>query len=231
MKLKISNDLPRFSAFLYSQAARAIARSYNAYQPVAINGVCLSKGERVHSERWAVIEQVIRETESRTVLDLGCAEGYFVERAASQCGCFALGVDADMRRLSLAQASVVLNHVHGAGYMYADLTPEFIGALPSYDTIIFMSVLHHIMYEHGITCATDYMRRLRTKASKGIIFEMGQSDEVENAWARLLPDMGSKPHDWIADFLRSAGFSKVTQLCASDAYRGSQRRAVFHLVP
>jgi cyclopropane fatty-acyl-phospholipid synthase-like methyltransferase len=231
MKIKIGQELNGASGFLYHLALRRIARSYNPYQPVSINGKPICPGERKHSDRFAVIRKIIESTETKTVLDLGCAEGYFVEQAAAQCGCIALGIDADVRRLSLAQASVTLNRVQGAGYIYGELTPEFIRMLPPFDAVFFMSILHHIMYERGVAYALEYMKEIRTRASKFLIFDMGQSDETENAWASLLPDMGSNPHLWVQQFLESAGFSKVEKLADSDSYQGPTKRALFRLTP
>jgi cyclopropane fatty-acyl-phospholipid synthase-like methyltransferase len=231
MKINIAEELNGVSGFLYERAIRRIARSYDPYQPLVIKGRQICSGERKHSDRFATIRSIIGSTGAKTVLDLGCAEGYFVEQAAAQCGCFALGVEADVRRLSLAQASVTLNRVQGAGFMYGDLTPDFIRTLPQFDAILFMSVLHHMMYERGLDYALEYMKGLRAKASKFVIFDMGQSNETENEWARLLPDMGANPHLWIQKFLQSAGFSKVEKLADSDAYQGAVKRALFCLTP
>ena len=231
MKIKIGTELDSVPGFLYGFAVRRIARSYQPYQPVVINGTKICEGERRHSDRFATIRQVIQSADAKTLLDLGCAEGYFVQQAASQCGCIALGIDADVRRLSLAQASATINRVNGAGFMYGELTPEFVGKLPPFDAIIFMSVLHHIMYERGIDYARDYMKGLHAITRKFLIFDMGQSNETENQWAALLPDMGSDPHAWVADFLRSAGFSGVEKLVETDAYQGATKRALFCLKP
>lgn len=231
MKINIAEELDRVPGFLYGQTIRRIAGSYHPYQPVVIKGVQLSAGERTHSDRWTVIQQSIEAAGAKTLLDLGCAEGYFVEQAASQCGCMALGIEGDVRRLSLAQASAMLNRVKGAGFVYAEMTSEFIDKLPVFDAVLFMSVLHHIMYERGVDFARNYMRTLRTKVAKFMIFDTGQSNETENEWAKLLPDMGAEPHAWVAEFLRSAGFSGIEKLSDTDAYRGSTRRALFRLTP
>lgn len=231
MKIKIGQEINGVPGLLYELALRRIARSYSPYQPVSIKGKPICPGERKHSDRFAVIRNVIESTGAKTVLDLGCAEGYFVAQAAAQCGCIALGIDADVRRLSLAQASVTLNRVKGAGFMYGELTPEFVQRLPMFDAVFFMSILHHIMYERGVEYALEYMKGLRAKASKFLIFDMGQSDETENTWASLLPDMGSNPHFWVKQFLESAGFSKVEKLTESDSYQGFAKRALFCLTP
>lgn len=114
---------------------------------------CIGEGERACIDHWVTIAANLRATGAKTLLDLGCTEGYFVQQAA-KCGYLAVGVDADVLRLSLAQASATLNRVQGAGFIYVQLTPEFIDTLPTYYAVLFLSVLHHIMYERGV----DYAR-------------------------------------------------------------------------
>ena len=230
MKIRISSDLNGIPGSLYKYAVRRLARSYSPYHPVDILGERFGEGERACIDRWATIAVQLGAAGARTLLDLGCAEGFFVHQAA-RSGYLALGVDADVLRLSLAQASATLNKVQGAGFMYAELTPEFIDTLPPYDAVLFLSVLHHIMYERGVDYARDYMSRLKAKVGKFMIFDMAQSNETRHAWAKLLPDMGSDPHAWIAEFLRSAGYRAVEKIGETDAYQGPVRRALFRLVP
>jgi len=58
-----------------------------------------------------------------------------------------MGVDSDVLRLSLARASAMPNGFRGAGFIHADMRPEFIDTLHTYDAALFLSVLHHIMYD------------------------------------------------------------------------------------
>jgi O-antigen chain-terminating methyltransferase len=230
MKISIAPTLKTVPRFLYLNALRSIARSYEPYHPVQIDGRELCAGERMCVDRWSTIHRVLKEHGAQTLLDLGTAEGYFVQQAALN-GYFVVGVDADVRRLTLAQASITLNRVSGAGFMFAELSPEFIARIPKFDAVLFLSVLHHIMYEHGVDYAREYMSVLRSKIDRVLIFDMGQSNETENAWATLLPDMGQHPHTWIADFLRSAGYSSAEKLQDTDAYQGSVKRALFKVFP
>ncbi|WP_433971495.1 hypothetical protein [Tunturiibacter lichenicola] len=134
-----------------------------------------------------------------------------------------------MRRLSLAHASVLLNGVKGAGFIYADISPDLMSRLPVSDLVLFQSVLHHIMYNRGVDYARDIMAALRLKVGKVLIFDMGQSDETNNTWAKSLPDMGPTPHAWIEEFLRSAGYTSVEKVGDTDSYRSATKRALFRL--
>jgi len=229
--LNIGETFGPVSGFVYRRAMHSISASFDPYHPVRIGETQISEGERSCADRWAIIEGEISASKAVTMLDVGCAEGFFVEKAASVCGCFALGVDGDVRRLSLAHASILLNGVKGAGFMYADITPELISRLPVSDLVLFQSVLHHIMYNQGVDYAREIMTALRSKVGKILVFDMGQSDESNNSWAKSLPDMGATPHVWIEEFLRSAGYGSVEKLGDTDSYRSATKRALFRLTP
>lgn len=227
--LPIGETFGPVAGFVYRRAVHSISGSFDPYHPVRIGDTQISEGERSCADRWAIIEGEIRAANAVTMLDIGCAEGFFVEKAASVCGCLSLGVDGDVRRLSLAHASVLLNRVKGAGFIYADISPDLISRLPLSDLVLFQSVLHHIMYSQGIDYAREIMAALRTKVGKALIFDMGQSDETNNTWATSLPDMGPEPHLWIEEFLRSAGYTSVRKLGDTDSYRSATKRALFRL--
>jgi len=227
--LKIGEGFRPLSGLIYRRALRSIASSFSPYHPVTIGEVRLSKGERSCSDRWEIIEREIVSSKAATMLDLGCAEGYFVQQAALLCDCVALGVDGDIRRLTLAQGSILLNRVKNAGFLYADISPDLMTRLPKSDLVLFQSVLHHILYNKGIDYARDVMVCLRSIVGKVLIFDMGQSNETNNTWASSLPDMGPTPHLWIEEFLCSAGYTSVEKLGDTDSYRSATKRALFRL--
>ena len=225
--------------FTFSPAVRAIqrcvlgllTRAYQPYQPVSLAGGRSRSGERLSGDRWELIRPVLMRHRIDTLLDLGCAEGFFVRQAAASAGCFALGIDADIRRLTVAQTASVLDETHNAGFMLARITPDFVDRLPEFDAVLFLSVLHHVMAEHGEAHARDLMQRIRRKTKRLLIFDMGQSDETAQAWSKQLPAMGAVPHLWIAEFLRSAGYATVEPLGAAEGYQDGGRRTVFLLRP
>ena len=226
MHLLLDREFSGLVHFLHKTVIRRLIKQIEPYHPISIDGELVSKGERGCSDRWAVIDEVVSECPT-TLLDLGCAEGYFVQRAAREYECFVLGVDADVRRLTVAQDVNILNKNERAGFMYAHITSEFLTKLPTFDTVIFLSVLHHVIYEHGVDYAREFMKLLRRKTAKSLIFDMGQSNETAMQWASLLPDMGTNPHEWIAEFIRTCGFSEVIKAGETDAYQSNVRRAVF----
>ena len=226
MKIKKIKFIPNILFKLYS---RQLIKSFPPYQPIFLNGKIKAGEGRNCFDRWQMIKKEILDFNVKSVVDLGCAEGFYVIQASRELGCFSLGIDADTRRLSVAHNQIISEEIMPAGFMlgYADL--EIIEKLPKFDMIILMSVLHHIMYSRGKEYCREFVSRLRTKMEKIMIFEMGQSNEVKNEWAKKLPDMGNDPSKWIADFLISCGFSKVVKIGETDSYKKDKNRTIFRL--
>ena len=226
MKLLLDREFRGLTHRLHRFVIRRLIKQLEPYHPISMEGKLMAAGERQCSDRWTVISKVLSEG-PETVLDLGCAEGYFVSRIAREYGCFTVGVDADVRRLTVAQELNVINKNDRAGFMYANISPEFLRKLPPFDVVIFLAVLHHVMYEHGVDYARECMKCIREKTRNALVFETGQSNETSMYWARVLPDMGPNPHDWITEFLTSCGFSEVAEVGKTDAYQSNFRRGMF----
>ena len=205
-------------------------RAYENYQPV-VGNASAPPGTRECEARWKIIQQVLRENDCNSLVDLGCSEGYYVLQA-SQLGLgFCLGVDFDLRRIFTCQSQVVLNDVPRAAFLVSEVTPELLESLPEIDSVIFLSVLHHIMYQKGPDHCRELLQRLSKRVKKVMLFEMGQSDEHLESWAKDMPDMGDDPHKWIAEFLQSAGFGEVRKIGTTPSYLKEIERALFAVFP
>jgi len=229
-RLRLDFEFPAHWRALHRFTMRRLAQSFLPYQPVRIGTHQLASGARTCSDRWALIERVLNRTGATSLLDLGCAEGYFVQQAASR-GCIAVGIDADVRRLTIAQNTSLLNRIEGAGFVYSHITTETIEKMPSFDVVLCLSVLHHVMYEHGVDHAKKLMKAILKRTRMGLIFDMGQSNEVTHNWSSLLPTMLPSPETWIAQFLREVGFSQIETLGQTDAYKSTVHRVVFFCLP
>jgi cyclopropane fatty-acyl-phospholipid synthase-like methyltransferase len=205
-------------------------RSYETYQPV-IGNKGTTEGTRECGTRWQAIDSLLTEHDCHSLVDLGCSEGYYVLQAARRGLEVCVGVDFDLRRMWTCQSQVVLNDLHHASFLMSEVTPELVTALPRFDAVIFLSVLHHIMYEKSPEYAREIITGLAKKTNKVMIFEMGQSDEHLESWAKKIPDMGSDPHAWIAEYLRSAGFSHVEKIGEASSYMQEVNRAMFKAIP
>ena len=201
-------------------------RSYEVYQPV-LRGDQQVAGARESDTRWAAIREVLDATQSRSLVDLGCCEGYYVIQAASHGLPVCLGIDFDQRRIMTCVSQVVLHDLQHAGFLMASVDHDLVRSLPAFDSVVFLSVLHHMMYQHGVDYCRELMKLVAEKTQKVCIFEMGQSDEHEESWAKDMPDMGPDPHKWIADFLADVGFSRVEKIGEASSFLGETQRALF----
>lgn len=205
-------------------------RSYETYQPVVTRGR-ETEGARECVVRWEAVRRAVDEWQCRSLIDLGCSEGYYVLQAARHGLRFCVGVDFDLRRIWTGQSQVVLEDVPGAAFLVADIEPSLIEAIPTFDAVVFLSVLHHLMAARGYEAARAILQAVSRRTGKVLIFEMGQSDERSEAWAERLPDMGSAPHDWIAAFLTSCGFATVRKVAEAPSYGREVNRAVWVCEP
>ncbi len=214
----------------YGLLQRLHLHSYENYQPVAGSGR-VAPGTRDCEVRWEAIRTVLDQHHCRSLVDLGCSEGYYVLQAARHGLPFCVGVDFDLRRTFTSTSQVVLGDLAHAAFMISEVNLELLEALPRFDAAIFLSVLHHIMYQRGPDHCRRLLSALARRLDKVLIFEMGQSDEHMESWADKLPDMGANPHHWIADFLRSSGFSEVEKIAEAPSYKREVQRALFKAVP
>jgi len=223
--------LKKIPYYLRKFNAKILLKSYPNYQPIFQNGKLIEGGDRKCIDRWVLIKKEIENYNIKSVLDLGSAEGFYVLQSAKECGCFSVGVDADIRRFSIALDQLSLEKIEPAGFIFGVIDEGMIQNIPNFDMIIFLSVMHHMMYSKGEDYCRNFMKELRKKVNTVMIFEMGQSNELKNKWAKLLPDMGENPHEWIEKFLFSCGFSEVIKIGESDSYFKDKNRALYKVFP
>lgn len=231
MKLRTERQFSNIIKMAERYLLRWQIRSYEPYHPLFVQSEQWAEGERACSDRWVTILPYLKKLSPSSLLDLGCAEGYFVQQAASTLHCLSLGVDADIRRLTVARALTTLNETVGASFVQSDIDLAFLEKLPRFDVVIFLSVLHHVMYEHGENYARTLMTSIHGLTGKCLVFDMGQSTETSHAWSKLLPNMLPDAATWITNFLKSAGFTTIEIAGDTDAYKSDERRHLFIAVP
>jgi cyclopropane fatty-acyl-phospholipid synthase-like methyltransferase len=205
-------------------------RSYEIYQPV-LAGSGYTGGVRECEVRWNAIAPVLAASGAKSLVDLGCSEGYYVLRAARAGIPFSLGVDFDQRRMFTCTSQFVLQDLSHAGFLMAPVDEGLLESMPKFDAVIFLSVIHHMMYQHGMEYAQRILRLVASKTGKVCFFEMGQSDEHKESWAKQMPDMGADPHEWVRRFALENGFSRADKLSQASSFAGETSRALFALYP
>lgn len=227
MRLTLERQFPGFWNRAQKFVVRQLVKTYEPYHPVFLGEERIAEGQRACIDRWSMIREKVEPLAPKSVLDLGCAEGYFVQQAAKSFDCIAVGVDADIRRLTIARAAISLSNLDGAAFFGGTIDEKLLKKLPPFEIVIFLSVLHHVMYEHGIDYSRTLLSAIRARTLKCLVFDMGQSNETSHEWSSLLPPMQPDPESWIKDLLLSAGFSSVEAVGQTDAYKSSANRILF----
>lgn len=177
-----------------SDFGRAPKRIRELYATDGIDGVVrgvrdflpLSRGTdyaatRVDNEsRWEFIEPYI--TDAETLMDIGCAEGYFTRRAADS-GLWAMGIEADVSRVARAGEYNTTN----VAWVTHTVTPTSLQHLPDMDVILLLTVHHHWEQQYGLNTAEQMFITLLEKCDRLIYEPPGDRPLVKSAAQTLDP--------------------------------------------
>lgn len=181
------------------------------YEPLQIAGRVI-ESKRDWKQRWNMIRRELESYQASSVMDIGCAEGWFLRRAAEDLGCFALGVEMDNTRIIPSEVARLHDGVERCAILKAQVSSHDLVKLPHCDVVLCLSVVHHIMYSEGVEAASEFVAALSTRANKAIIFEMGTSEEADAWWGDRMPAMPEGQHQFIRSFLESSGLINIRQL-------------------
>lgn len=212
------------------RVAFSVLRPRKLYEPVEIGGRLYAQ-KREADIRWQAISETIQRYKARNLLDIGCAEAWFLRRAAVELGTFGIGVEAAERRTLTGEIARLHDGVDRVAVIKARLGPEDISHLPVCDIVLCLSVLHHIMREEGRAGAEDFLRAIAGRVSKALVFEMGTSEEKQLAWTSVLPDMPDGQEQFIRTLLGDCGFANVRVLAETPGLKGDAPRLLFAAEP
>lgn len=196
------------------------------YEPLQISGTIL-KSQRDWEIRWSLIKEELISRQASSIIDIGCAEGWFVRRAAEDLGCFAIGIEKESKRIIPSEIARLHDDVENCSIIKAKLDPEGIMKLPICDVILCLSVVHHVLRLGGMETTRLFLEALATRAKKALIFEMGTSEEKEMSWVHDLPPMPHGQEVFIRDLLQSAGFKEIHMLGTSLSYKKEVERYLY----
>jgi len=198
-----------------------------SYQPVGI-GSKRGRGARDAKTRWEAIAPVLRRYGVRSVLDIGCAEGYFVRRAASELGSFAVGVEASDRG-ALGALALLYARAERASLMRGFVTAAELRRWPQFDAVICMSVVHHIVRAYDLEAAQDFIAACASRAARVLIFEMGTGAEC--AFEQAMPAEARHQDIFVRALLEGAGLKNVRVIAETPAYHQGTTRLLFAAEP
>lgn len=211
-------------ARLFLLLAAASLQLRRPYHQVMIMGG--RAGKRGTETRWPAIASVIEGCGARSVLDFGCAEGWFLRRAVEELNCFGLGVDSYESRVMLGEAARLHAGEERMAIMKGKLTAEEVRDLPLFDVVICLSVLHWVIRAEGLAAAEEYVRALAGRARKALIFEVGAAETFAKRFAEQLPPHASG-EDFVRRLLAAAGLTNVRVIARSQDINNAETRLLF----
>lgn len=117
-----------------------------------------------------------------TVLDLGCNNGQHTLKLAGKCRKI-IGVDHDKKQLAIAWASVRDKKVNNAQFGIQDLEKKLNFDPNSFDKVIFLDVLEHIVNRSQI------LKEIRRVLKPGGLVFLAVPN-IETSWKRLQQSVG-----------------------------------------
>jgi SAM-dependent methyltransferase len=210
------------------KAAFYVAKSGGRpYEPVEIGGRRFAN-VRDSDVRWRAIATVLKQFGVRNVLDVGCAEGWFIRRAASDLHCFAVGIEAS-DCMAVGELSRLYDRAERMATIRSFVGPKDLLALPKFDAVICMSVVHHIIRAYGLATAGEFVTALVSRVNKVLIFEVGTAEE--SSWTEFLPELSQGHEVFVRDFLERCGLRDVRVIAESPSYHREVQRLLFVAEP
>lgn len=119
---------------------------------------------RIDNElRWRLIRPYLESYDS--LLDIGCAQGYFTTRAAA-VGLESIGIDVDREAIAYARQ----NTDSDASFDVTEVTPETVTELPKTDVVLLLTVHHHWVDAYGFDAANEMLQTL-CDAAELVVYE------------------------------------------------------------
>lgn len=119
----------------------------NRYQDRWCRGVVVERGERPCGDRFAVIADHLESSPPADILDLGANLGYFSMRLADRFDAQVTAVES--QQYARLVTVLVENGDDRVTPHNAHIGRQFLDALPHYDVILALSVLHHLDLPYG----------------------------------------------------------------------------------
>ena len=165
----------------------------------------------------AIKENIVR---SSLCLDIGCNTGFFAHEIA-KTGTFTLGLDFEPKNVIVAKS---LYSRANLCFKEFKLEINSVDCLPTADTILFLSVFHHLVKYFGSDSALKILESIATKCNKQLFFETGQPNEVGAKWRELMGfvnDVEEWSHEF---FVNQCGYREVRCLGAFETTVGKIKR-------
>ena len=233
-KRKKKSLLGAFERHLRSILYWSYSRSEFRYQPVGAYSAARNRPESSFEARLKIARSAVSAYGIRHVLDIGCAEGFFIRNLALSEGVTAVGLEQSRAAIRRGSAIWDAQKEHGYGYIQMEVSPDALAQLPVFDLVICLSVVHHVIASGGKEAGVEFLRACATVTGKVFLFDMGSPLEKSHGWASSLAFLGSSEAEVAqntASMLREAGFAGVEEVGESLGHKAEAMRPVFLCTP
>jgi len=181
------------------------------------------------SQRWSIIKSKINDLNVNNLLDLGCAEGYFLKKS-SDIDVFALGIDGDERRIRIANYLMMKEKTQKFGLSYSQINNELLDKLPGFDIILFLSVYHHVLRYNDEDYANNMLKSIYNIAKVGVFFETGMPNEISADWSDRLKSLNTNNFNaYLENIFREIGCERFENLGNTSSFYDGKLRPLYFL--
>lgn len=167
------------------------------YHPLPWLGRTRSQRALGCETRWNSMKGAIAAAGVQTAVDIGCNAGFFAVHLA-QLGVKVVGVESEPKFQRMALHTIRTLRLEDTGILHMKLTPDSAALIPSADSVLFLSVWHHLVKEYSFPRATDILQSLWLKTLKVMFFETGEA-EMPSTFG--LPRMQPSPVEFLSQYL------------------------------
>ena len=178
-------------------------------------------GRRSCQNRWDAIQTHLPET--GMAIDLGCNTGFFTHAMAKR-GLFSIGFESELKNIIVAHTAYDLPNLI---FKHFDLNDATVMQLPQAEVVLFLSVFHHLVKNHGQLYAENILQNLARICRSNFYFETGQPNETGTKFCDQMAFMADV-NAWVETFfLERCGFARVVCLGEFETFLTPVPRKLF----
>lgn len=160
-----------------------------------------------------------------TLLDVGCSGGFYAFGLEQNCSGEIVAIDPSS---SLVEECLRVKEKYRSQVQFrVQGLEEFLDTDNKvWDTILYLSVHHHLVEQEGQDKAEKLLTKLSSRGNQ-MFFDMGQKDEgncEQHRWWQMFPDLGEvSEKDWIWLYLLTHTKYQRIDVIGSSPIHGTQR--------
>lgn len=160
------------------------------------------------------------------ILDIGCNNGFFLFNLLDKDS-IGLGIDSDRNSIIISNSISLLKSKKNISFLNLYINSKNMNNIPYYDTILFMSVFHHLAYNLGKDESLKILKLICQKTKENMIFDTGQINEGNFKWTKANSFIGNDYEKYFKNFFLNNGFKKFISLGDFQTNISKNKRTLF----